>query len=79
MANEYVQKYSVLLIKDMQVKTTIHNDILQLLIWQLSKTVLTRMWTKRNPCILLEEIQTGATIMENIKKFHQKIKNISAV
>ena len=37
--------------------------------------VLTRVWRKRNPWVLLVGMQTGAATMENTMEVPQKIKN----
>ena len=40
--------------------------------------VLERLWRKGNPSALLEELQTGATTMENSMEFPQKTINGTA-
>ena len=37
--------------------------------------MLTKMWEKRNPCVLLVGMQIGAAIVENIIEVPKNIKN----
>ena len=63
-----------LIIRDMQIKTTMryHFTLVRMVI--INQQVLERMWRKVNPSALLVGMQTGAATVENNMEFPQKLK-----
>ena len=78
MANKYVKRCSTsLIIREVKTKTTMryHLTPVRMAIISKSTTMLSRMWRKENPSILLVGMQTGAATVKNSMELPQTIKN----
>ena len=63
-----------LVIREMQIKTTMRYHLTLVRVANINKQVLERMWRKENPSALLVGLQTGAATVENSMEFPQKNK-----
>ena len=67
-----------LIIREMQVKSTVRHHFISVRMAVIKKTrltVLIKMWTKGNPRALLIEVQIGTAAMENSMDIPQSVKN----